>query len=243
MYENPDAVDDIDSFDSDSDDDFHHSGHAKNVQVSLNSEHWILEIFLLVLKQLSILFQGCSDSHNGKLPDVPQRENIYGVHVMRFKEAAGKKMQKLRKNWSLRKNDISNKLSRMRRKSSVDPRGVAVLCKIFAHYDIYILTHITTFCSYYCLSFFLFSSAAPQPSPPRTPPMEKSQSSGQLAGTKYWSFKSKFRRSQSTSVSLGSTFYLTEEVHVGKDSSSRYGLLNFFVAFHLMLHWLYMKHY
>lgn len=74
-------------------------------------------------------FQAGSSSHNGKLPEIPPRENIYGVHVMRFKEAAGKKMQKLRKNWSLRKNDISNKLSRMRRKSSVDPRGATILCK------------------------------------------------------------------------------------------------------------------
>lgn len=50
--------------------------------------------------------------------------------------------------------------------------------------------------------------------------MEKSQSSNQLAGNKYWSFKSKFRRSQSTTPSLGSTFYLTEEVVVGNESSS-----------------------
>ena len=164
LYENPDAIDDIDSFDSDSDDDGLRSGLPNNVQE-------------------------LSDIRNGKLPEVPPRENIYGVHVMRFKEAAGKKMQKLRKNWSLRKNDISNKLSRMRRKSSVDPRGAGVLC-------------------------------APQASPPRTPPMEKSQSSSQLSGSKYWSFKSKFQRSHSTSTTLGSTFYLTEEMHVGKDSSS-----------------------
>lgn len=166
LYENPDAIDDIDSFDSDSDDDgLHRSAHPNNVQ-------------------------GIPELPNGKLPEVPPRENIYGVHVMRFKEAAGKKMQKLRKNWSLRKNDISNKLSRMRRKSSVDPRGAAVL-------------------------------SVPQTSPPRTPLMEKSQSSTQLSGNnKYWSFKSKFRRSQSTSTSLGSTFYLTEEVAVGNESSS-----------------------
>lgn len=51
--------------------------------------------------------------------------------------------------------------------------------------------------------------------------MEKSQSSNQLAGNnKYWSFKSKFRRSQSTTPSLGSTFYLTEELVVGNESSS-----------------------
>ena len=148
---------------------------------------------------------------------MPQRENIYGVHVMRFKEAAGKKMQKLRKNWSLRKNDISNKLSKMRRKSSVDPRGVAVLCKMCFNNKIFLNLPIT------CVDVLIFVPlAAPQPSPPRTPLMEKSQSSGQLAGNKYWSFKTKFRRSQSSSTYLGSTFYLTEEVHVGKDSSSRY---------------------
>ncbi|KAK3912006.1 Ephexin-1 [Frankliniella fusca] len=165
LYENPDAIDDIDSFDSDSDEDgLHHSSHPHHEQINPSIQ-------------------------NGKLPDVPPRENIYGVHVMRFKEAAGKKMQKLRKNWSLRKNDISNKLSRMRRKSSVDPRGAAAL-------------------------------SVPEISPPRTPPMEKSQSSNQLAGNKYWSFKSKFKRSQSTSTSLGSTFYLTEELTIGNESSS-----------------------
>lgn len=52
--------------------------------------------------------------------------------------------------------------------------------------------------------------------------MEKCQSSGQLTGNKYWSFKSKFKRSQSSTASLGSTFYLTEEVVVGNESSSRY---------------------
>ncbi|XP_034248382.1 ephexin-1-like isoform X1 [Thrips palmi] len=164
LYENPDAIDDIDSFDSDSDEDLHHNVHSTSTQ-------------------------GIPNTHNGKLPEIPPRENIYGVHVMRFKEAAGKKMQKLRKNWSLRKNDISNKLSRMRRKSSVDPRGATIL-------------------------------SAHQTSPPHSPTMEKCQSSGQLTGNKYWSFKSKFKRSQSSTASLGSTFYLTEEVVVGNESSS-----------------------
>lgn len=63
---------------------------------------------------------------------------------MRFKEAAGKKMQKLRKNWSLRKNDISNKLSRMRRKSSVDPRGAAILCKfLYDFLTVYSLSRLS----------------------------------------------------------------------------------------------------
>lgn len=36
LYENPDAIDDIDSFDSDSDEDgLHHSTHARNGQVTL----------------------------------------------------------------------------------------------------------------------------------------------------------------------------------------------------------------
>ncbi len=38
--------------------------------------------------------------------------------LTKFAEAAGKKMRKLRRNWSLKKNDISRSLSRIRKSSS-----------------------------------------------------------------------------------------------------------------------------
>ena len=38
--------------------------------------------------------------------------------LSKFAEAAGKKMRKLRRNWSLKKNDISRSLSRIRKTSA-----------------------------------------------------------------------------------------------------------------------------
>lgn len=46
--------------------------------------------------------------------------------LSKFAAAAGKKMRKLRRNWSLKKNDISRSLNRIRRTSFAGPGGLPV---------------------------------------------------------------------------------------------------------------------
>ncbi|XP_071446078.1 uncharacterized protein Exn isoform X2 [Hetaerina americana] len=202
---------------------------------------------------------------NKDLPSIPNEVKIstsQGIPVTgantngitkKMAEVAGKKMQEFKKNWSLRKHDLSRSLMRIRKKSGSEQAATVIHSHPqpplpptpdsqppppppparppISSLPPPLPPERTTSTN---------SPTPPQNPPPIPPPpnnrsplplppapLNKSVSSGNLSGRKYWSFKSRFGRRASASTSAlqrqasvspstspsSSTFYLTETLN------------------------------
>ncbi|XP_046391258.1 uncharacterized protein LOC124159476 isoform X2 [Ischnura elegans] len=202
------------------------------------------------------------------LPSIPNEVKIstsQGIPVTgtntngikkKMAEVAGKKMQEFKKNWSIRKHDLSRSLLKIRKKSGSEQVIPVIHCHPQpplpptpdaqpppppppARHPAPTLppplpperttsTNSPTPPNHHAVP--------PPPPPPNNPnnrsplppaPLNKSVSSGNLTGRKYWSFKSRFGRRASASTSAlqrqssvspstspsSSTFYLTETLN------------------------------
>lgn len=180
------------------------------------------------------------DMDNCRLPEPPP-SNSQSYSLSKLATAASRKMKKLRRNWSLTKNDISKSLSRIKKSNYKHNRNVENinvendinnLSKHSAESNNQNRQEARTLTPHDSKDFIhLYNSATHNNSTEQY--ASAGEKSNSLSRSKYWSFKAKFRRSTSAIIDNGfngnsdyglqsskSTFYLTDSVDIDSGFST-----------------------